>query len=356
MSGWFGAGSLWQWKIGLILLPTLAYGYMLFSETFPVQERVKAGVSYKDMLKELGVGGAAIIITLMVLNLGEVFGWPLGASLTVIAALTIAYGYFVPALGQPLLIVLMLIMIPLAITELGTDSWISELMGPAMDSIGLQAGWVLVYTSFIMMVLRFFAGSIVHRISPLGLLALSSLIAAIGLYTLSGASAAGLAILAGATIFAFGKAFFWPTMLGVVAEQFPRGGALTLNVIAGVGMIAAGVVGTVLIGNIQDRALQAEVTKVNSEAVTQYFTEPQSSIFGDYNKLNAEALAASGSEEIKAQVETATENSKTSALATVAWFPIVMFIGFALLIAYFNTRGGYKAKSLVEEKSAEVKA
>ena len=86
-------------------------------------------------------------------------------------------------------------------------------MKPEMGNLGLQAGWVLVYTSVIMMVLRFFAGPIVHRISPLGLLAVSAGLAPVGLLFLS--RSAGLTILIAATIYGFGKTFFWPTMLGV---------------------------------------------------------------------------------------------------------------------------------------------
>ena len=97
-----------------------------------------------------------------------------------------------------------------------------------------------------MLVLRFFAGPIVHRLSPLGLLATSAAVAAVGLVLLSKAS--GIAILLAATVYGFGKTFFWPTMLGVVAEQFPKGGALTLNTMGGVGMLAVGVLGSPLLG------------------------------------------------------------------------------------------------------------
>src|SRR5437667_10633274 len=100
----------------------------------------------------------------------------------------------------------MVIIILLATTELGVDSWVTDLMTPVMQG---NAGWVLVYTSFIMMVLRFSAGAIVHRVSPLGLLAISATIAMIGLFTLS--SAAGAVILVAATLYGVGKTFFWPT-------------------------------------------------------------------------------------------------------------------------------------------------
>src|SRR5213078_4199604 len=96
---------------------------------------------------------------------------------------------------------------------------------------------------------RFFAGPIVHQLSPLGLLALSAVLAIVGLYTLS--FTAGTAIFLAATLYGIGKTFFWPTMLGVVSEQMPKGGALTLNAISGIGMLAVGTLGTTYIGTLQ---------------------------------------------------------------------------------------------------------
>ena len=121
---------------------------------------------------------------------------------------------------------LMLVMILLATTELGTDGWIQDIMGSvAASDPDRRARWFLVYTSAIMFVLRFFAGPIVHRISPLGLLAVSAAIASVGLYWLGNAGRRIGMLLAAATLYGFGKTFFWPTTLGVVSEQYPRGGA-----------------------------------------------------------------------------------------------------------------------------------
>jgi hypothetical protein len=110
-------------------------------------------------------------------------------------------------------------MVPLATTELGTDSWITPLMEPEMSKLGLQAGWVLVYTSLIMMILRFSAGAIVHRLSPLGLLALE--LPGGGRRPGLPVQSAGLTILAAATIYGFGKTFFWPTMLASSPNSSP---------------------------------------------------------------------------------------------------------------------------------------
>ncbi|MCH8200814.1 MAG: hypothetical protein IIB85_02705 [Chloroflexi bacterium] len=127
-----------------------------------------------------------------------------------------------------------IIMMPLATTELGTDAAITGIMEAPMKAAGQNPLWVLIYTSAIMTVLRFFAGPIVHKLGPLGLLAMSAGLAILGLAWLSIASGM-LVIFAAATLYALGKTFFWPTTLGVVSEQCPKGGALTLNAIAGIG-------------------------------------------------------------------------------------------------------------------------
>ena len=75
--------------------------------------------------------------------------------------------------------------------------------------------------------------------------------------------ATGVTILAAATLYGLGKTFFWPTMLGVVAEQFPKGGALTLNTCGGVGMLAVGVLGAPFLGYIQDTKVDRDLKAAN---------------------------------------------------------------------------------------------
>lgn len=342
-----GPGTAWEYKIGLILLPTIAYGIMMFARRFPLNERVQAGVSYKEMLQEVGAIGALIIVSLIVFQLGAVFSWSLTLNISIIALVTILFGLYTRSLGQPLFIILLLIMIPLATTELGTDSWITDLMTPAMSELGLQAGWILVYTSAIMFVLRFFAGPIVHKISPLGLLAICSIIAALGLYMLSFSS--GVMILLAATIYGLGKTFFWPTMLGLVAERFPKGGALTLNITGGLGMIAAGVIGAGILGFIQDKSVDANILaydKANSTSIhSTYVTESKTSFFGDYQALDQNKLAQASD----AEQQTVTEirdGAKKEALRYIVGFPLFMLACYVALILYFRSRGGYKAVTL----------
>jgi len=241
---------------------------------------------------------------------------------------------------------LVLLMIPLATTELGTDSWITSLMAPEMSQLGIHPGWVLVYTSLIMMILRFFAGPFVHRLSPLGLLAVSSLVAAVGLAALS--KSTGIVILLAATLYGFGKTFFWPTMLGVVSEQFPRGGALTLNAIAAVGTLSVGVVGAAFLGHVQDRVIERELHAQNPALHAQVVSQEKVSVFGRYRPLDQEKLQAASPEDLRL-IEEVQSGAKKDALMTVAILPLIMLGGYLILMAYFKRTGGYRARGLLDE-------
>lgn len=344
-------GVNWQYKVALIFLPVVAYGILMLGRKFPINERVAAGASYLEMLQQVGVLGAAIVVGLIVRELGNTFSLPLFAQIGIGVALVAAFGAYVKSFGHPLFIFMLLIMIPLATTELGTDSWITDLMGPAMKDIGLPSGLVLIYTSAIMLILRFFAGPIVHKLSPLGLLAASALIAACGLVFLSKAN--GVAILAAATLYGFGKTFFWPTMLGVVSEQFPKGGALTLNTTGGVGMLAVGVIGAALLGNIQDKETARDLKAENPALFNQVVGETKQSVFGTYLPLDTQKVAALPKEEL-GMIEGLQVVAKKNALLTVAIFPCIMLACYLALIVYFQTQGGYKAKFLISPKEEEL--
>lgn len=363
-----GMGDMaWEYKVALILIPTVIYGAMMLATRFPVNERVAAGVSYKEMLREFGALGAYIVSAMIVLEVGRVLaargllfqGWEestrFWTSLAIAAIPAVAFGVYVRALGRPLFIFLLLIMIPLATTELGTDSWITSLMAPAMEEIGIAAGWVLVYTSFIMMVLRLFAaGPIVDKLTPLGLLAVSAVVAAVGLLLLSQVTAA-VTILLAATVYGFGKSFFWPTMLGVVAEQSPKGGALTLNATGGVGMLGVGVLGAVFIGYVQDTAIEGRL-EANQPAIHEQVVTEKAWVFGQLEAVDPALVDTlpEPQQQIVTEIET---DAKRNALATVAILPGIMLVCYLFLIIYFKSKGGYTAEVLVgdTEKALDEK-
>lgn len=338
-----GAGVDWRWKIGLVIIPVIVYSALLLRQQFPVSERVAAGTSFREMLAEAGYVSAFIVVSLIVIEIGRIFALPIALKVALVALLTGSYAYMARAPGRVLFIIMLLIMVPLATTELGTDSWITSLQQPEMLRMGWQPGWLLVYTSALMLVLRLFAGPLVHRFSPLGLLALSSAIAAVGLYALS--MATGITILAAATLYGIGKSFFWPTSIGFVSEQFPKGGAVTMNVLAGVGMLAVGIVGSVLLGSIQDQAIATSLADHDAQYGTQLrvaLTEHKNGAFGDYLALDETKVAASDAP-TRAIVQSVVDSSKHVALRSVAVLPLMTLLAYLGLIVYFRGRGGYRA-------------
>lgn len=340
-----GDVSPWQYKIALILIPVAAYAAMLVFCRFPIHERVAAGVPYREMLTEFGVVGALITSSMIVFEVGRVFDWPLAVKLALIAITTIGFGAYVPAIGRPFFIVILLIMFPLATTELGTDSWITSLMEPPMRKLGLQSGWVLVYTSAIMMLLRFNAGPIVRALSPLGLLAVGSAVATTGLLLLSHVST-GLMILLAATVYGLGKSFFWPTMMALVAEQSPRGGALTMNAVGGVGALSVGLVGTVFLGAVQDHYVTSNLRQNQPALYSQVVTEKEG-LFGRYDALDSQKVATLPATE-RNTIGDIEDMANKNALSVVAILPAIMLLCYLLLIVYFKAIGGYRAQILVE--------
>ena len=153
-------------------------------------------------------------------------------------------------------------------------------------------------------------------------------------------------IVLAATLYGIGKTFFWPTTLGVVAEQFPRGGALTLNAMGGMGMLGVGVIGAMLMGNVQDRAVDVTL-KSTDAAVHQQIMVQKTSLLGRYQAIDETKLQAAD-ETAKAAVKNAQDGSKKVALKYVAVLPALMFLCYLGLIVYFKRKGGYKPVEITE--------
>lgn len=339
----------WRITLGLILVPAIIFFFILIGAKFPKSEREQAGVGYVDMLKELGIFGAFVGFGLVVAELGRVFAWPQTLSWALTLLIVGAFAVITKSFGRIILAILIIIMMPLATAEIGTDGWISSLMEGPMKAAGHHPAWVLVYTSAIMMVLRFFAGSIVHRISPLGLLAGCSLLAIIGLTWLSKTNGAGmLVIFSAATLYAVGKTFFWPTMLGVTSEQCPKGGALTLNAMGGIGMLAVGILGFPFIGFLQESSATAKLQSSNP-AIYETVTVQKNYLLGDYKAIDPVKSAAITETADAEAIKSATTTGQFSALGKMAIFPAFMLVCYLGLIAYFRSRGGYKPVNLGDQ-------
>jgi MFS family permease len=248
------------------------------------------------------------------------------ASVTYALVPTLYFAFRFRVFGRPMFIFLLFAMVLLATTELGTDSWISDLLTPVLKGFGANAGnWVLVYTSAIMFAARFFAGPLARWFSPVGLLIGCSFIAAAGLFCLAHAGTAPLFVFAAATLFGVGTGFFWPTTLGLASEQFPRGGALTLNAISAVGMISVGILGGPLLGTLQDASLDHNLRQA-SPALHAIIAEPTQEKFGFRFQPLDKAKIETFSGADKARVERIVAQTNQAVLGKIAFLTSIMFV------------------------------
>jgi len=245
----------WQVKMATILVPVLIYGILFAGRKLPETERVATGVSTKDMWREV---------------------------------------------TRPAFIALVLCMVMTASTELGPNTWIGDVMKRTIPGDFAASGGilVLVWISLVMCVGRFFAGPLAHKISPIGITLASSAIAIVGLLLTSYANSMPAAFGA-AFIFALGVCFFWPTMLGITSERFPKGGALALGIMGAMGNIGVGLA-TPSMGKIID-----------------------------------------------------TTGEPAAALRYMAFLPVILVFAFGAMFLHFRAQGGYKAIVLGEETEAK---
>jgi MFS family permease len=288
----------WEIPMAFFLVPVLWYGFITIKEHFPISEARAAGVSFGEMLAQF---------------------------------------------ASPILLFLLFLHALVGYVELGTDGWITNIM----EGFITHSVLLLVYTAGLMFVLRFFAGPIVERINPLGLLFVSAILGCIGLYmmgkSLGAASFAG--ILVAATIYGVGKTFLWPTMLGVVGERFPKGGALAMGAMGGIGMFSAGMFGSPGIGYTQDRFASQELRSVDADVYSQVKSdEPNKFLFFPaVEGFDGTKVAALPKDSAAAtQVTKAIEYGREMALKVTAIIPATMAVGYLLLIVYFRAIGGYK--------------
>ena len=164
-------------------------------------------------------------------------------------------------------------------------------------------------------------------------------LAIVGLYLLSSASGLTM-IFIFATLYGFGKTFFWPTTLGVVSEQCPKGGALTLNAIAGIGMLAVGILGGPVIGKMTEDSIKASIESSTDAETYQSISNDSTYFLGDYTAVDPEKvgnLPAEKIEVVKESIQTGKQGS-----SSVAIFPVFMLVCYIALIFHFKSKGGYK--------------
>jgi len=291
----------WQAQMALILVPGIAYLLMFLPQAFPSTERVASGVSTGDMFR-------------------EVF--------------------------RPMFLLWCFCMLLTAATELGPNQWLESVMTRTAKVSGTL---ILVYTSGMMFVLRHFAGPLAHRMSPVGLLTGSAVLSCIGLYLLSTANDAYTAF-GFATVFGLGVAYFWPTMLGVTAERFPKGGAFLLGLTGSMGNLSIALVLPVM-GYVYD---VYSVRNVPAEYADQVVVQEEASwalkLFGisEATKISSDNFEQLGTEG-QAAVRKAEATGAAMAFRVVSILPAILFFIFGAIAIRDYQQGGYKAEILISK-------
>src|SRR3989441_2670446 len=259
----------WKAQMAVVILPAAVVGLIAFGTKFPPTERVAAGVSASQMMR-------------------EVF--------------------------QPFFLIWFGCMFLTAASELAPGQWVDMAL---TRTVGFHGIWLLIYVSGLMYVMRHFAGPMAHKLSPVGLLWVSCLLASSGLMLLSIANSPVTGLLA-ATVWGTGVCYMWPTMLASAAERFPRGGALLIGLM--------GTAGTLSI----------------------YFVLPQMGKIFDSKAIEA----AGGEAAFKALTGEALENVKAIAsqasFQRVAILPAFLLIVFGLIWMRDKSKGGYKPTKLTD--------
>ncbi|MEN9813595.1 MAG: hypothetical protein RL479_2281 [Verrucomicrobiota bacterium] len=348
-------GFGWKGQLAFYLVPTIAYAVMFMGQSFPKSEAAAKGTSYADMFKDVGILGAAVACYLLALFLGGVFknptiGWVAGGGLVIVVGLLTRFSF-----GSFLLFVLFVTHAMIGAVELGTDGWIEAITGNLFTPT--QGKILFIWTSAIMFGLRFCAHWIETRLglSPIGLLLTSSILAVVGLQMASGMNSFAIAFIA-LGLYAVGKTFFWPTMLAVVGDRFPRSGAVAMSIMGGIGMLSAGLIGGPGLVYAKDR-FTAENLKTTNAAVYEankaaapskfLFLEPVTAVDG--SKLEAAKKAGDkGTPEQKAIVA-ANQQGDRATLKVDSYIPLTMAVVYLLMMFYFKGIGGYRPVKLEEQ-------
>lgn len=233
----------WQVLVSLLFIPLAIYGFLFFGEKIPETERVTSGVSYKEMMRNVGAPFTIIATVVLMILVASVPSFSLNfdslipfIAVGAIIVLVIVEGRIVNKISLlfPLLLFCMLLT---ASTELGTNQWINALL----KTNGINPMIILVVVTGIMAIGRFFAGGLIHRLNPTGVLLGSAITATVGLWLLSISTGAAMTLLS-AAVFAVGVCYFWPTMIGVASEYVPKSGALGMSILGGAGFVATSMV------------------------------------------------------------------------------------------------------------------
>jgi MFS family permease len=256
-----------QMKLGLVVLPAIVVLIMSLGVKYPPTERAAAGLSTGSMFKEL-------------LN--------------------------------PMFLVLFCSMFLTAAAELAPGQWVDLALS---RTVGMPGILLLVYVSGLMFLMRHFAGPLVHKLSPIGVLWFSCLGAALGLVALSYANSPVMGLLA-ATLWGTGVCYMWPTMLATSSERFPRGGALLMGLMGTAGTLSIQFV-LPKMGSIYDTA---KIELAGGDAA--------------FNALQGDAL------------NTVLGQAAQQSFRAVAILPAILLVVFGAIWLYDRSKGGFKPTNI----------
>jgi MFS family permease len=254
-------------KMGVVLLPALVVFFMAIGVKYPPTERAASGASTASMFREL---------------------------------------------ANPMFIILFLSMFLTAASELAPGQWVDLALSRTVHMPGIL---LLVYVSGLMFLMRHFAGPLVHKLSPIGVLWFSSLGAALGLVALSYANSPVMGLLA-ATLWGTGVCYMWPTMLATASERFPRGGALLMGLMGTAGTLSIQFVLPAM-GGIYDAK---KIELAGGETA--------------FNALQGDTLDA------------VLGGAAQASFRAVAILPAVLLVVFGAIWLYDRSKGGYKPQKL----------
>ena len=351
----------WKIQLALYLLPTVVYGIMFMGQKFPKSEASEKGMSLGEMFKDVGVLGAVVACALVALffgsflqlfgldaNVAKNAGYVIGGILVIVVGIMTRF-----SMGSVLLFALFVTHMLVGAVELGTDGWIQNITGNLFTSE--QGKYLFMWTSAIMFGLRFCADFIEKRlgISPIGLLFICAALACVGLNLASGMSSFGVALLA-LGVYAVGKTFFWPTMLAVASDRFPRTGAIAISIMGGIGMLSAGMIGGPGLGYAKDRFAGEELKKADSALFEEYKAAQPSKFlnldftaaYGLDGKKLGEAKEAKEKTEAQKKVVHSDQLGDRRTLKADSFIPATMAVIYLIILLYFKAIGGYKTVHL----------
>jgi DHA2 family metal-tetracycline-proton antiporter-like MFS transporter len=356
----------WKLQLGCFLIPAAFYGLVFFGQHFPKSEASQKGLRLGEMLRDVGILGAAIIGFFIFLFFKDGLG-PLLAGFThndtffkgdawfyisagVGGVVFLLFGGASRwSVGAPILFVLFVTHALVGAVELGTDGWIQNIQ----DAI-LKPGdgtKLFIYTSALMFCLRFCGHFIEHTLGlkPVNILIICAILACVGLNMVSNVQSFTGAIIA-LTVYALGKTFFWPTMLAVASDRFPRCGAIAISIMGGLGMMSAGLIGSAGLGYAKDRFSGEALEKANP-AIYAVYKAPSPSkwlVFKEVTSIDGQKLDAVSKKTPEARtkdeqtVVDANVTGNRQTLKVDSFIPATMACIYILLYLYFKATGGYK--------------